>query len=55
MMAVIVILAIVTTVYFYIQDTKGRAEASIPQKPNFEHTNNQQFLDNVLQCIDYVY
>ena len=55
MMAVIVILAIVTTVYFYIQDTKGRAEASIPQKPNFEHTNNQQFLDNVLQCVDYVY
>ena len=55
MMAVIVILAIVTTVYFYIQDTKGRAEASIPQKPNFEHTNNQQFLVNVLQCVDYVY
>jgi len=55
MMAVIVILAIVTTVYFYIQDTKGRAEASIPQKPDFEHTNNQQFLDNVLQCVDYVY
>ena len=55
MMAVIVALAIVTTVYFYIQDTKGRAEASIPQKPDFEHTNNQQFLDNVLQCVDYVY
>ena len=55
MMAVIVALAIVTTVYFYIQDTKGRAEASIPQKPNFEHTNNQQFLANVLQCVDYVY
>jgi len=55
MMAVIVALAIVTTVYFYIQDTKGRAEASIPQKPNFEHTNNQQFLVNVLQCVDYVY
>ena len=55
MMAVIVALAIVTTVYFYIQDTKGRVEASIPQKPNFEHTNNQQFLVNVLQCVDYVY
>jgi len=55
MMAVIVALAIVTTVYFYIQDTKGRAEASIPQKPDFEHTNNQQFLVNVLQCVDYVY
>jgi len=55
MMAVIVTLAIITTVYFYIQDTKARAEASIPQKPNFEHTNNQQFLNNVLQCVDYVY
>ena len=55
MMAVIVALAIVTTVYFYIQDTKARAEAAIPQKPNFEHTNNQQFLDNVLKCVEYVY
>ena len=43
MMAVIVVLAIVTTVYFYIQDTKGRAEASIPQKPNFEHTTINNF------------
>lgn len=55
MMGVIVTLAIVTTIYFYLQDGKTRAAEVIPQKPDFEHTNNQQFLDNVLQCVDYVY
>ncbi len=25
------------------------------EKPDFEHTNNQQFLDNVNQCVDYIY
>jgi Bax protein len=23
--------------------------------PDFEHTNNQQFLDNVQSCVDYIY
>ena len=23
--------------------------------PDFEHTSNQQFLDNVNQCVDYIY
>jgi uncharacterized FlgJ-related protein len=55
MMGVIVALAIVTTIYFYLQDGKTRAEEIIPKKPDFEQTNNQQFLDNVLQCVDYVY
>ena len=55
MMGVIVTLAIITTIYFYLQDGKTRAEELTPQKPDFEHTNNQQFLDNVLQCVDYVY
>ena len=55
MMAVIVALFFATVIYFYIQDAKARVEASIPSKPDFEHTNNQQFLDNVLQCVDYVY
>jgi len=41
--------------YLYVEDTKLRAEELTPQKPNFEQTNNQQFLDNVLQCVDYVY
>jgi len=55
MMGVIVALAIVTTIYFYLQDGKTRAEEIIPKKPDFEQTNNQQFLDNVLQCVNYVY
>jgi uncharacterized FlgJ-related protein len=55
MMGVIVTLAIVTTIYFYLQDGKTRAAELTPSKPDFEHTNNQQFLDNVLQCVDYVY
>jgi len=55
MMAVIVALFFATVFHFYIQDAKARVEASIPSKPDFEHTNNQQFLDNVLQCVDYVY
>jgi len=54
-MFVVVTLFCVGTFYFYIEDGKMRAEESTPQKPDFEHTNNQQFLDNVLQCVDYVY
>jgi len=54
-MGVIVALFFAITIYFYIQDVKTRAAEIIPTKPDFEHTNNQQFLDNVLQCVDYVY
>ena len=55
MMAVFVVLFCTLTFLHYVDDVRARAEASIPQKPDFEHTNNQQFLDNVLQCVDYVY
>jgi len=55
LMSVFVVLFFVLTFYFYLQDGKMRAEETIPQKPDFEHTNNQQFLDNVLECVDYVY
>ena len=55
LMSVFVVLFFVLIFYFYVQDGKMRAEETIPQKPDFEHTNNQQFLDNVLQCVDYVY
>ena len=41
--------------YLYVEDTKLRAEELTPQKPDFEQTNNQQFLNNVLQCVNYVY
>jgi len=55
LMFVVVTLFCVGVFYFYIEDGKMRAEEITPKKPNFEHTNNQQFLDNVLQCVDYVY
>ena len=30
-------------------------EIPIVSLPDFEHTSNQQFLDNVNQCVDYIY
>ena len=51
---VFVVLFFTTTFYYYTIQGKARAEALIPKLPDFEHTNNQQFLDNVLQCIDYI-
>ena len=55
LMVVTITLFCIGIFYLYVEDTKLRAEELTPQKPNFEHTNNQQFLDNVLQCVDYVY
>ena len=54
-MGVIVALFFATIIHFYIIDAKARVTELTPTKPDFEHTNNQQFLDNVLQCVDYVY
>ena len=41
----------------YKEQGKVLAEdnSSIIELPDFEHTNNQQFLDNVNQCVDYWY
>jgi uncharacterized FlgJ-related protein len=54
LMAVIVVAFFATTFYYYTEQGKARAEANIPKLPNFEHTNNQQFLDNVVQCVNYI-
>ena len=54
LMAVIVVAFFATTFYYYTEQGKARAEANIPKLPNFEHTNNQQFLDNVIQCVNYI-
>jgi len=54
LMAVVVVAFCSTTFYYYTHQGKARAEALIPKLPDFEHTNNQQFLDNVLQCVDYI-
>jgi len=54
LMTVFVVCIIIITVLHYIKDTTARAEASIPKLPDFEHTNNQQFLTNVIQCVEYI-
>ena len=54
LMAVVVVLFCTGTFLYYVKDTTARAEANIPSLPDFEHTNNQQFLDNVLQCVEYI-
>ena len=55
LMAVVVFASIITTIHFYEKDVISRAQAEVPTLPNFEHTNNQQFLDNVKQCVVYIY
>ena len=54
LMAVVVVMFCTGTFLYYVKDTTARAEASIPSLPDFEHTNNQQFLTNVLQCVEYI-
>tara|TARA_R110001592_G_scaffold61640_2_gene187977 strand:+ start:6547 stop:7128 length:582 start_codon:yes stop_codon:yes gene_type:complete len=51
---VFVVVFCTTTFFYYTIQGKARAEASVPKLPNFEHTNNQQFLNNVLQCVEYI-
>ena len=34
---------------------KAQASSNLPKKPDFEHVNNQQFIDNVNQCLTYIY
>ena len=54
LMAVIVVVFFTTTFYYYVKDGNARADELKPKLPNFEHTNNQQFLNNVVQCVDYI-
>ena len=55
LMAVIVFLSAIATVHFYEKDVITRAQADMPTLPDFEYTNNKQFLSNVKQCVEYVY
>ena len=54
LMFVFVVLFCATTFYYYTKQGNARAEANIPKLPDFEHTNNQQFIDNVVQCVEYI-
>jgi len=53
-MTVFVLCMLIITFLHYVKDTTARAEASVPKLPNFEHTNNQQFIDNVIECVEYI-
>ena len=52
---VTVIGAIVCVTYLYKAQANTAQAAPVYELPDFEHTNNQQFLDNVQQCVDYIY
>ena len=55
---VFVVGAIATTIYLYKSPYTVEVKAdevSIIEKPNFEHNSNQQFLDDVNKCVDYIY
>ena len=41
--------------HIYNQQSIAMAGETHIALPDFEHTNNQQFLDNVNQCVDYWY
>jgi len=55
LMVTTIVVFFTLTFYEYKNQVIGQAEASVPKKPDFEHDNNQQFLDNVKQCVEYVY
>ena len=54
LMFVFVVLFCATTFYYYTEQGNARAESNVPNLPDFEHTNNQQFIDNVVQCVNYI-
>ena len=54
LMFVFVVLFCATTFHYYTEQGNARAESLKPKLPDFEHNNNQQFLDNVVQCVYYI-
>ena len=55
LMVTTIVVFFTLTFYEYKNQVIGQAEASVPKKPDFEHDNNQQFIENVKQCVEYVY
>ena len=54
LMAVCVVAFCAMIFEYYVKDGQARAKADIPTLPDFEHTNNQTFLNNVVQCVEYI-
>ena len=55
MMFVVIVTAMSFAWYGYTLAGKQRAEAAVPSLPDFEHNNNQMFIDNVKMCVEYVH
>ena len=58
LMFVVTVGVIATTIYFYNSPKSLHVQADEVPKielPDFEHDSNQTFLDNVNQCVDYIY
>jgi len=55
LMVTTIVVFFTLTFYEYKNQVIGQAEASVPKKPDFEHDNNQQFIENVKECVEYVY
>ena len=51
----VTVVAFITTVW-HVYKTQGEVRAAelIPKLPNFEHENNQQFLENVGMCVKFI-
>ena len=55
LMAVVVSSILLLQLFIIILNkVKQEQKALIITLPDFEHTNNQQFLDNVIQCVNYI-
>ena len=54
LMFVFVVLFCATTFYYYTEQGNARAESLKPKLPDFEHNDNQQFLNNVVDCVYYI-
>ena len=55
LITVVVIASFCATTFYYYTEQPAKSRVSlIPTLPDFEHTNNQQFLDNVIQCVNYI-
>ena len=54
----VIVMSIAGISYAYKNNLNVQVKAEeipIISLPDFEHTSNQQFLDNVNQCVDYIY
>ena len=44
---------------FYLYKDQGEKMAanaeSVPTKPDFDHSTHQQFIDNIRECVNYIY